>query len=68
MVKQNMEKGVLKNWGAFTSEDQGYLIVKGTNVNIMKMTEQYVPIFQFEIKPISSFEEVNELIQLLSDQ
>ena len=66
MVKQDMEKGVLKDWGAFTSEGQGYGIVEGTNVEIMKMTEQYVPYCQFEIKPISSFEEVNEIIKHLS--
>ena len=66
MVKQDMESGVLKDFGAFTSEGQGYLIVEGTNVEIMKMTEQYAPYVLFEIKPVSSAEEVNELIQHLS--
>ena len=33
MVKQDMERGVLKDWGAFTSEGQGYCIVEGTNVD-----------------------------------
>ncbi len=66
MVKQDMERGVLKDWGAFTSEGQGYCIVEGTNVEIMKMTEQYVPYVSFETRPVSSAEEVNELIQHLS--
>jgi len=66
MVKQDMESGVLKDWGAFTSEGQGYCIVEGTNVEIMKMTEQYVPYCIFETKPVSSAEEVNEIIQHLS--
>ena len=66
LVKQDMESGVLKDWGAFTSEGQGYCIVEGTNVEIMKMTEQYVPYCSFETKSVSSAEEVNELIQHLS--
>jgi hypothetical protein len=66
MIKQDIESGRVKDWGAFTSEGQGYCIVEGTNVEIMKMTEQYVPYCQFEIKPVSSVEEVNEIIQHLS--
>ena len=66
MVKQDMEAGILKDWGAFTSEGEGYCIVDGTNLEIMKMTEQYVPYVLFEIKPVSSIEEVNELIEHLS--
>jgi len=66
LVKQDMEKGVVKDWGAFTSEGQGYCIVEGTNVEIMKMTEQYVPYVLFETKPVSSVKEVNELLIHLS--
>ena len=66
LIKQDMENGVLKDWGAFTSEGRGYCIVEGTNVEIMKMTEQYVPYVRFESKPVSSTGEVNELIQHLS--
>jgi hypothetical protein len=49
-----------------TSEGEGYCIVEGTNVDVMKMTEQYVPYVLFETKPVSSAEEVNELIAHLS--
>ena len=50
-----MKKGVGGKW---------YL--EGTNVEIMKMTEQYVPYILFEAKPVSTTEEVNEVIQHLS--
>jgi len=66
LVKQDMENGVVKDWGAFTSEGQGYCIVDGTNVEIMKITEQYVPYVLFEAKPVSSVKEVNELLVHLS--
>ena len=67
-IKQYMENGLIKDWGAFTSEGQGYCIVEGTNLEIMKMTELYVPYIKFETRPVSSVEEVNELIQHLSGQ
>ena len=57
---------MIKDWGAFTSEGQGYCVVEGSNVEIMKMTEQYVPYIQFEIKPASTVEEVDELLKHLS--
>ena len=66
MIKQDMESGLLKDWGAFTSEGRGYCIVDGTNVEISKMTEQYVPYCLFETKPVSTVEEVNELVQHMS--
>jgi hypothetical protein len=66
MIKQDMESGVLKEWGSFPSEGGGYCVVEGTNVEVMKMTEQYDPYVKFEIKPVSSVEEVNELIGHLS--
>ncbi len=66
MIAQDKENGVLKDWGAFTSEGAGYCIVEGNNVDVMKMTEQYVPYVQFEIKPVSTDDEVNELIAHLT--
>ena len=66
MIQKDMENGLLKDWGAFTSEGAGYCIVDGTNVEIMKMTEQYVPYVTFEPKPVATAEEVNELVQHLS--
>ena len=68
MIQQDMENGVIKEWGAFTSEGRGFSVVEGTNVEVMKMTEQYVPFVTFEVKPVSSVQEVNELIQHLQSQ
>lgn len=62
MIKQDREKGVLRDWGAFTSEGKGYCIVEGTNVDVMKMTEQYVPYVFFETHPVADIFEVDELL------
>ncbi len=42
MVKQDIEKGVLKDWGSFTGESSGYSVVEGTKVEIGK----FVPLWQ----------------------
>lgn len=67
MIKHDMEKGVLKDWGAFTSEGRGYCVAEGSNVEVMKMTEQYVPFVFFESKPVSTFDEVSQLIGHLTE-
>jgi hypothetical protein len=67
LVKQDLKKGVSKDWGLFPSEGAGYCILEGTNVEIMKTTEQYVPYVDFETYPIASVDEAHELVQALSE-
>ena len=66
MVKQDIEKGLIKDWGAFPGEGRGYVVVEGTYLEIMKMTEQYVPYVQFEVHPAASVSEVDELTKHLT--
>lgn len=66
MVKQDIAKGVIKDWGAFPGEGRGYTVVEGTYLEIMQMTEQYAPYVRFEIHPAASISEVVELIKHLT--
>ena len=66
LVKQDLEKGIMKEWGYFTSQGAGYSIMEGTNVEIMKATEQYVPYVAFEPHPIATFQETLEVVKDLS--
>jgi len=66
MIKNDREKGVLKDWGAYTSEGRGFCIVNGTQLEMMQMTEQYTPYVQFETHPVSSIDEINELLKLMA--
>ena len=66
MVKQDIEKGILKDWGGFVGEEKGYAIAEGTEVEIMNMVEQYVPFVRFEVHPIASVSQVEEVIKALS--
>lgn len=46
----------LKNGGAFPSEGRGFCVVEGTNVEVMKMTAQYVLYVSFETESAASIE------------
>ncbi len=66
MVKNDREKGILRDWGTFPSEGRGYSIVEGSTLEVMKMTEQYTPFVHFEIHPAASIDEAAKLIRHLA--
>ena len=66
MIKEDREKGILHDWGAFPSEGKGYCIVEGSNVDVMKMTDKYVPYVSFETYPVASILEVDEFLTHLT--
>ena len=66
MVKQDIEKGILQDWGAFVGENKGYDVVEGTEVEIMNRIQQYVPFARFEVHPIASVSQVQEMLKALS--
>jgi hypothetical protein len=66
MVRQDIEKGVSKDWGAFVGETNGYAIAEGTEIEILNMTAQYGPYVSFKVHPIASESQVNDMIKTLS--
>lgn len=62
MVKQDLQKGVAKDWGSFPGENKGYCILEGNPLDVMKMTQQYSPYVGFEVHPVASVEDVGELL------
>ena len=68
MVKQDIEKGITKDFGAFLGENNGYSINEGTELEILNALNQYVPYCIFKVHPIASESEVNEMIKGLTGQ
>jgi hypothetical protein len=66
MVKQDIEKGTLKDWGAFVGEVNGYVIAEGTEVEIGNMVQRYVPYVVFKTYPIASVDQLGEIVQGLA--
>ncbi len=66
IVKQDMEKGITKDFGAFVGENKGYSVHEGTELELMNSLAQYVPFCIFKVHPIASESHVNEMIKGLS--
>jgi len=66
MIKEDIKKGVIKDWGVFVSESSGYTVSEGTEVEITNMSQKYVPFVIFEVHPVMSVEQVDEVIKALT--
>jgi len=66
MVKEDMKKGLIKDWGAFVGENRGYAVSEGTEVEIGNMAQRYVPWVIFKLHPVASVKQVDELIKALT--
>jgi hypothetical protein len=66
MVREDMKKGLLKDWGAFVGELNGYSIAEGTEAEIGKMVVQYAPFVRFKQYAIASLSDVEQVIKSLS--
>ena len=66
MVKEDLKKGILKDWGAFVGELNGYSIVEGNEVEVGNMMQRYVPWVIFKVHPIASVNQVDEIIRALT--
>jgi hypothetical protein len=66
MVKQDIEKGITKDFGAFVGENQGYSVQEGTELEVMNTLAQYVPFCIFKVHPVASESHVGEMIKGLS--
>jgi len=65
-VKEDIQKGLMKDWGAFVGEVNGYAVAEGTEVEIGNMIQRYVPFVFFKVYPIASVSQVDEVVKALS--
>jgi hypothetical protein len=66
MIRQDIEKGITKDWGSFVGESSGYAVNEGTELEVMKSLQQFVPFCTFKVHPIASESQVNEMIKELT--
>jgi len=63
MVKASIKKGFTKDWGSFPGELNGYSIHEGTELELMTETLQYAPYVKFEVHPVASLAQVEQVIK-----
>ena len=65
MVKEDIKKGMVKEWGAFVGEINGYLVAEGSEVEIGNMVQQYVPFVSFKVRAAASVSQIGENIKAM---
>ena len=66
MVRQDTEKGIVKDFGMFVGETSGYAVHEGTELEVMKILQQYVPFVTYKMHPVATESQVNEMIKALT--
>ena len=67
MVMQDLEKRLTTDWGAFIGESNGYTIMEGSELEVMKALQQYVPYCTFKCHPVASVLQVQELLKAMAE-
>ena len=67
-VREDMDKGLTKEWGTFIGETSGYAINEGTETEIMNMLQRYIPYVHFEAHHVASLSQVEELTKLMGGE
>jgi hypothetical protein len=65
-VKQDMKKGLVKDWGVFVAENNGYAVSEGTEMDVINMMQQYNPFVRFKVHPIASVSHMDEMIKAMT--
>jgi hypothetical protein len=63
LIRQDFEKGITKDWGSFIGGNDGYVVMEGTELEVMKALQQYVPFCVFKLHPIATENHVNQMIK-----
>jgi hypothetical protein len=66
VVRQDIEKGIMKDWGAFVGETAGYFVAESTELEVMNSIQQYVPFCTFKVHPVATESQVNEMVKTLT--
>lgn len=66
MVKKDLEKGVLKDWGSFVAENKGFGIMEGDETEISINLQRYSPYVGFETHSFISASQVEEMLKALA--
>jgi len=66
-VLKQLKEGVLKEWGLFAGEVNGYFIFEGNAVNLHTITATWVPFVKFTVKEVLTIDQVNKSTKALPE-
>ena len=63
MVKQDMQSGLIKEWGAYIGEGKGFGVFEGSEDEAQKMTQKYIPFVRFTSHAASTVDQMEKLFE-----
>ncbi len=64
-VHEDIEKGFIKEFGAFVGETRGFGILEGDDIELDILIQKYVPFVIYEFHPIVSAEQLDKLTEAM---
>ncbi|MHA2068506.1 MAG: hypothetical protein ACXABY_29440 [Candidatus Thorarchaeota archaeon] len=65
LVQQDMEKGLVRDWGVFVGEGSGYAVAEGTEVELGIGLAKYNPFVLFKTHVVGSLSQAREIAKSL---
>jgi hypothetical protein len=66
MVKQDMQSGVIKEWGAYIGELKGFGVGEGSEEAVASMNQKYIPYVRFTAHPFITVDQMEKLMKEMS--
>jgi hypothetical protein len=66
MTREDMKAGLVKDYGVFLGQANGFDIAEGTEEEITNMAIKYMPFFRFKMIPIASIDQVEAAIKAMA--
>ena len=66
VAKQDIEKGLIKEWSMVVGESRGFNIAEGTEVEVSNMIQQYIPYINVQVLPLSTYNQAEEIVKALT--
>ena len=66
LTKQDIKDGLIKEWGCFAGQPNGFLIAEGTEEEIIKITLKFMPFFRYKATLLASIDQVEAAIKTIA--
>jgi hypothetical protein len=66
MVKQDMKEGLVKDYGVFIGQANGFSIAEGTEEQVLNMTIKFMPFFRMKVIPFASIDQSEAAIKTIA--
>ena len=63
MVKQDMQSGLIKEWGCYIGETKGFGLFEGSEEEANRMAQKYIPIVHFTTHPLVTIDMMEKLFK-----